>query len=131
MCAVTLIVTLSATGASAAEAEHSAPNGVAHRSGQAHLRQRTVSPDGSDTSQAYLLGHASAVGSATVGPKSDCSQARRGLRYYIRRYLTYRLKMGAGKPEVGSRSRRAALTNAACPQIRRAAKLWRSRAQRA
>ena len=53
----------------------------------------------------------------------DCSDARRGLRFYRARYVTWRAKMGAAAGRFDSAKR--------CPRIRYQAKAWRLRSAQA
>ena len=102
--------------------EDRAPDGVAHRSGQAHLDTRTASPDRS-LAQTNPSRHASVPGSSGVGREGDCPDDRGGLAFYKSRARFWAHKMGAGvtAPVAGE-------PRATCPLVHRAVKFWREKA---
>lgn len=59
---------------------------------------------------------------ARVSAPEKCASARKGIRFYAGRYAEHRKRMGAGRVSIP-----AALTPA-CPHVRTAARIWKSRA---
>ena len=100
---------------------------AAQSGGEADYQKATLSaPERNEVSQWRLTARASVSGAESAAQRA-CADARRGLAFYVSRYLSWRTKMGAGKPARELRALRGG--RATCPRIRYLVVHWRERAR--